>query len=44
MKDDLQFYPTPAALALRAWQMLGIGDRDSPRAARILEPSAGGAR
>ena len=44
MKDDLQFYPTPAALALRAWQMLGIGDRDSngiPRAARILEPSAG---
>ena len=45
MKDDLQFYPTPAALALRAWQMLDIGDRDSngiPRAApRILEPSAG---
>ena len=34
--DDFQFYPTPPALAERAWQMFQKKDPD-----RVLDPSAG---
>ncbi|QPK62889.1 DUF4942 domain-containing protein [Methylomonas sp. LL1] len=36
MTDDYQYYPTPAALSIKAWAMF-----KNPHFARVLEPSAG---
>ena len=37
--DDLQFYPTPKELALRAWSLF-----KNKHFTRVLEPSAGNGR
>jgi len=36
MRDELQFYPTPEALARKAWSLF-----DNQSVSRVLEPSAG---